>query len=272
MNILTEIAAYKREEIERRKAARPLPLVEQAATTAQPALDLRAALVHSGRPAPRIIAEIKRRSPSKGPLRADLDAAEVARTYEANGASAISVLCDARYFGGSLGDLRAVRSAVRVPVLCKEFILDAYQIYEAREAGADAVLLISALLDTHTLREYRRIAARLGMATIVEVHDDHELESALTSGADLVGINNRDLRTFAVDLETTRTLLPVIPSGVITVSESGIRTSADRALMAALGVDALLVGESLITSADIAAATREISGLAPALQEVTRHD
>ncbi|MDQ3927788.1 MAG: indole-3-glycerol phosphate synthase TrpC, partial [Chloroflexota bacterium] len=181
--------------------------------------------------------------------------------YEANGAAAISVLADERFFGGSLADLAAARGAVKLPVLCKEFILDPYQVYEARLAGADAVLLIAGILDRRQLREYRELAAGLGMASLVEVHDEVQLMAAVYSGAEIVGVNNRDLRTFEVSLDVTRSLLPWVPDYMVTVSESGIRSVADREAMAAMGVDVPLVGESLITAPDVGAATREISGV-----------
>ncbi len=269
MSILDTIVANKREEVAARKAARPLSEVRQSAGLASPVRDFRAALVDRSRPAPRVIAEIKRRSPSKGPLRSDLDPAEIAAIYERNGAAALSVLADGRFFGGSLADLTAARSAVSLPVLCKEFIIDPYQLYEAREAGADAVLLIASVLSTIELLEFREEAALLGMVSLVEVHNEAELDFALGAGADILGINNRDLRTFEVTLDRTRLLLPLIPTGVITISESGIHTEADRLLMASLGVDALLVGEGLIASPDPAAATRLICGLQPALEAST---
>ena len=267
MNILDTIVAHKRIEVAKRMQARPLTEVEAAVHLCPPARDFRAALV-GHQPAPRVIAEIKRRSPSKGTIRPNLDPVQVAATYEACGAAALSVLADAEFFGGSLADLQVAREAVSIPALCKEFIVAPYQVYEARLFGADAVLLIAAVLDTHALREYRRLAASLGMAALVEVHEEPELESALASGAAIIGINNRDLRTFNVTLETTRLLLPAIPSGVVTVAESGIRTAADREELAALGVDAMLVGEGLLAAPDLEAATRAICGLSAQAAEV----
>jgi indole-3-glycerol phosphate synthase len=171
------------------------------------------------------------------------------------------VLADHHFFGGSLDDLRSVRDAVQLPVLCKEFIIDEYQIYEARLAGADAILLIAGILTENEMHSFREKAADLGLDSLMEVHSRAELEAAVASGAQIVGINNRDLHTFTVSLETTRDLSPLIPDGILAVSESGIATDGDRALMASLGVDALLVGESLLTAADVAAATRSICGL-----------
>jgi indole-3-glycerol phosphate synthase len=237
---------------------------------AGPVREFGGALLDPRRPAPRVIAEVKRRSPSKGPLRPDLNPAQVAAIYEANGAAAVSVLADERFFGGSLDDLAAARGAVYVPVLCKDFVVDPYQIHEAYSAGADAVLLIVAALDREQLREYREVAESLGMAALMEIHDEAELEVAVESGAKIIGINNRDLRTFEVSLDTTRRLLPFVPSHVVTVSESGIRGAADREMLAGLGVDAILVGEGLITAPDIAVATREICGITQAVLEGSR--
>jgi indole-3-glycerol phosphate synthase len=265
MTILDDIIANKRREVAARQAARPLATVRAGAATSQPPRDFRAALTSALHPAPRVIAEIKRRSPSKGILLPDLDPASVAAIYEQNGAAAISVLADARFFGGSLDDLIMARHAVSIPVLCKEFVVESYQVYEAREAGADAILLLASVLDSEQLRAYRRIASDLGMGSLVEVHTLAELESALASGASIIGINNRDLRTFNVSLETTRSLLPAVPLGIVTVSESGIHTTSDRNMLENLGVDALLVGEGLLTAPDLALATRAICGLPVAI-------
>ncbi|HEY0070806.1 MAG TPA: indole-3-glycerol phosphate synthase TrpC [Chloroflexia bacterium] len=266
MSILAEIVANKRDEVSFRKLARPLPAILMQLHRAAPTRDFRAALSDPSKHAPRVIAEIKRRSPSKGALRPDLDPAQVASIYQRNGAAALSVLADSRYFGGSLDDLAVVSMWCGLPVLCKEFIVDAYQVYEARMAGADAVLLLASVLSMEQLRDFREITESLGMAALVEVHSELELFAALQSGATLVGINNRDLRTFEVSLDTTRRLLPLIPAGVVTVSESGIRDTSDRETMLALGVDALLIGEGLLASPDLAAATRQMCGQrAPAL-------
>ncbi|MDQ3930118.1 MAG: indole-3-glycerol phosphate synthase TrpC [Chloroflexota bacterium] len=266
MSILAEIIANKREEVSFRKLARPLPGILAQLHRAAPPRDFRVALSDPSRRAPRVIAEIKRRSPSKGALRPDLDPAQVASVYQRNGAAALSVLADGRYFGGSMDDLSVVSMWTSLPVLCKEFVVDAYQVYEARLAGADAVLLLASVLDVEQLRAFREIAESLGMSALVEVHSESELLAALHSGAGIVGINNRDLRNFEVSLDTTRRLLPLIPPHVVTVSESGIRDTSDRETMSALGVDALLVGEGLLTSPDLEAATRRMCGaVAPAL-------
>jgi indole-3-glycerol phosphate synthase len=214
-----------------------------------------------------VIAEIKRRSPSKGELRPGLDPVELARIYEQNGASAISVLTDARFFGGSLDDLRNVRAATMLPLLRKDFVIDPYQIYEARLAGADAILLIAAILAPEQITAYSHLATELGMAALVEVHNLTELASALSANANLIGINNRDLHTFNVTLDTTRALRPLIPPGVVVVSESGIYTRADRESLGDMDIDALLVGESLLVSDDIARATRLISGISSDVSE-----
>jgi indole-3-glycerol phosphate synthase len=267
LSILETIVVHKRKEVEARKRKTSQEALVRRLNSAPVTRDFRAALVSDERPAPRVIAEVKRRSPSKGALRPDLDPVELAGIYEGNGAAAISVLTDAKYFGGSLEDLRAVRQVASIPLLCKEFMIDPYQVIEARLAGADAILLIAGVLAAIDLSELRRLAANLGMAALVEVHDRAQLGAALDGGADIIGINNRNLHTFEVSLATTQELLPLVPPDVVTVSESGIKAPSDRAHLALLGVDALLVGETLLTSSDVGAATRLICGLAaPALE------
>ncbi len=265
MNVLDTIITHKRLEVAARKAVRPLSDFELDRATRGPARDFVSALRDPARPAPRVIAEIKRRSPSKGVLRADIDPAAVAAIYEQNGAAAISVLTDHRFFGGSLDDLVAARRTVSIPVLCKEFIIDPYQIVEAFAADADAVLLIASALERKAMVEYRELCRSLGMAALVEVHNEAQLLSAIASGAELIGINNRDLSTFEVDLHTTARLAPLVPDNVVLVSESGIRGASDRERLCSLGVDAILVGESVITAPDVAARTREICGTAAML-------
>ncbi|HUP26999.1 MAG TPA: indole-3-glycerol phosphate synthase TrpC [Chloroflexia bacterium] len=261
MSILDTIISSKRVEVSARRVAFPLTRLVLDVYSAPRPRDFRAALADRRRPAPRLIAEIKRRSPSRGEIRPELDPVGIARLYQENGAAAVSVLADSRFFGGSLDDLADVRASISLPVLCKEFIVDPYQIYEARTAGADAVLLIASVLSQRDLCEYRELAEEHGMAALVEVHNEPELARALASGATLVGINNRDLHTFTVSLETTRSLMPLIPPHVMVVSESGLRTQTDRAQMFDIGVDAILVGESLLASSDLAAATAELCGL-----------
>jgi indole-3-glycerol phosphate synthase len=207
----------------------------------------------------RLIAEVKRASPSQGLFRADLDPIAQASTYAAAGAAAVSVLTDARYFHGSLDDLVLVRRAVPVPVLRKEFIVDEYQLWEAREAGADAVLLIVAALDDAVLRDLLGAAKGAGLATLVEVHTAAELDRALRLGAPVIGINNRDLQTLTTTLAPSLALLPQIPPGPIAVSESGLRTGADVAQVVAAGAHAVLVGETLLRAEDVAAKVRELS-------------
>jgi indole-3-glycerol phosphate synthase len=207
----------------------------------------------------RLIAEVKRASPSQGLFRADLDPIAQASTYAAAGAAAVSVLTDARYFHGSLDDLVQVRRAVPVPVLRKEFIVDEYQLWEAREAGADAVLLIVAALEDAVLRDLLGAAKGAGLATLVEVHTAGELDRALRLGAPVIGINNRDLQTLTTTLAPSLALLPQIPPGPIAVSESGLRTGADVAQVVAAGAHAVLVGETLLRADDVAAKVRELS-------------
>jgi len=261
MSILETIVAHKLTEVAARKAELPLAVLRAQLSEASKPRDFMLALLSPARPAPRVIAEIKRRSPSKGELRPGLDAVELARIYEQNGASAISVLTDERFFGGSLDDLRDVRAVTTLPLLRKDFVVDPYQIYEARLAGADAILLIAAILTSEQIAAYSHLATELGMAALVEVHNRVELTSALTAKATLIGINNRDLHTFNVTLDTTRALRRLIPPGVVVVSESGIYTRADRESLGDMDIDALLVGESLLVSDDIARATRLISGI-----------
>ncbi|MFQ6100886.1 MAG: indole-3-glycerol phosphate synthase TrpC [Anaerolineae bacterium] len=255
--VLESIIRRKWVEIARRKRARPLEAVRAEAANAPLARDFVATL---RAPGVSLIAEVKRASPSKGVLREDLDPAMLARTYEASGAAAVSVLTDAHFFRGSLDDLRAVRRSVSLPVLRKDFLLDPYQVYEARAAGADAVLLIVAALDDGRLDSLHRLACDLGMAALVEVHDEIELERALAVGPRIVGVNNRDLRTFEVSLETTARLRPLLPPGVVLVAESGIHTREDVARLAAMGADAMLVGEALVRAVDVGGKVRQLLG------------
>lgn len=272
--ILDRLVSHKRRELARRRSAWPLARVREQAEAQKAVCDFVAALRG---PTVQLIAEIKRASPSRGVFAPGLDAATVACLYAQNGAAAISVLTDEQFFRGSLDDLRAVAEALTsmspshgaggkvrsIPILRKDFTLDPYHVYEARAAGADAVLLIAAILDDALLRGLLALAHELGMAALVEVHDEAELERALAAGARVIGINNRDLRTFQVDLETTRRLHTLIPTdtGIIVVSESGIKTRADVERLATYGVDAILVGEALVTAADIAAKVRELTGV-----------
>ena len=258
MSILDDIVRDTREELARRRAARPSAELERACRGLGAPRDLEGAL----RPAPggvALIAEVKRASPSRGVLAADIDPAALARRYAAAGAAAISVLTDAKYFRGSLEDLVQVRAAVGVPVLRKDFTLDEYQLWEARAAGADAVLLIVAILPPPRLRDLLAAAKGLGLAALVECHTAAELDGALAAGSRVVGINNRDLGTFETRLETTLELAPLIPPGPIVVSESGFFTAADVRRVAAAGVRAVLVGEGLVRAPDVAAKVRELT-------------
>jgi indole-3-glycerol phosphate synthase len=210
-----------------------------------------------------VIAEIKRRSPSAGALAPDLVVAEIASRYAAGGAAAISVLTDEEFFGGSADDLRAAREASGLPVLRKDFTVSEADVCDARIMGADAVLLIVAALDDEELRRFRDLAVALGMAALVEVHSGDELKRALGVGADLVGVNSRDLQTFDVDLGVVERLVGHIPDHVVKVAESGVRNAADARRMAECGYDAVLVGTSLVTSSDPAAAIRNLQNTGP---------
>ena len=209
--------------------------------------DFRAALL-TKRPA--IIAEIKKASPSKGLLAAHFDPSSIAQSYEMGGAAAISVLTDTRFFQGKLGDLESARGAVRLPVLRKDFTIADDHVAEAAAHGADAILLIAAILDLERLRRFREYAAEFGMSALVEVHDEGEMELALKSGADLIGVNNRNLRTFEVSLDTSARLAAQIPSGIVKVSESGIESRRDIQRLQDAGYDAFLIGEHLMKAPD----------------------
>jgi indole-3-glycerol phosphate synthase len=271
VSVLEGILAAKRAEVEAAKAARPcedlqvaLLVWKKAAWAGRPLVaphrPFREALLDGAARGPRIIAEVKRRSPSKGAIREGADLVVIARAYEAGGAAAISVLTDARSFGGSLGDLEAVRAAVGLPVLRKDFIIDEYQLLESALAGADAVLLIARALPGDTLPRLLGEAAALDLEALVEVHDEAEMAAAAAAGAAVIGINNRDLGTFAVDLGVTGRLARLAPPGVVIVSESGIATAADLRSLAAAGAHAFLVGESLMRAEDPAAALRALRG------------
>jgi len=255
-DLLAEILAHKREEVERARARVPPEAMAQRAAAAAPPRGFRKALLAS--PRPRVVAEIKRRSPSRGEIRADFEPVACARAYAAGGAAALSVLTDERFFGGHLSFLARVRGAVSLPLLRKDFLIDPYQVDEARAAGADAVLLIAAAVPPHTLAELHKRARERDLDALVEVHDEEELAAALACGADLVGINNRDLRSFRVDLATTGRLAAELPEGVVVVAESGIFTPGDVARLAEAGADAFLVGEALMRERDPARALEEL--------------
>lgn len=251
-NILDKIVATKREEIAAAKAACPLIELEAQAADAPPARDFFAALAAPG--PIKLIAEVKKASPSAGVIRANFDPVAIAKTYEAHGASCLSVLTDVQYFQGSLEYLRQVRASVALPCLRKDFILDRYQLLEARAAGADAVLLIAECLSPAELKALHQQAEDLGLTALVELYEPDNLTAVLDAGARLIGVNNRDLRTFKVDLHHTIRVREQVPADRVLVGESGIKTSADVKLLEAAGVNAILVGESLMREADIGAA------------------
>lgn len=250
-DILQRILATKRGEVEAGKRARPLAVLEGEARAMPPARGFEAALRRdAGRKGAAVIAEIKRASPSKGAIRSDLDVAAVARSYEANGASCLSVLTDREYFGGSAADLRAAREACALPVLRKDFMIDPWQVHEARAMGADCILLIAGAATLESLRELESVALSLGMDVLVESHDAAELDMALQLRTALIGINNRDLRTFETRLETTLNLMERVPPERIVVTESGIGSPDDVARMVARKVSAYLVGSAFMAAPD----------------------
>ncbi len=255
MNVLEEIAAHKRRELQEARRAVPEDEVARRALSAPPPRPFPAALAGPGL---RVVAEVKVASPSAGVLREDLDPAQLVRAYEEAGACALSVLTDRRFFRGAPEHLQQSRAATPLPVLRKDFTLDAYHVYEARALGADAVLLIAALLGDRELADLVALAESLRMAALVEVHTEEEVDRALAAGARLVGINNRDLRTFRVDLETTCRLRPRIPDCVPVVSESGIETVQDVRRLWDAGVRAVLVGSALVRSPDPGSKLREL--------------
>ncbi len=254
--VLDQIVADKRIELSKRKSRVPLAEFRARAESAPQARDFALALrgEHVA-----LIAEIKSASPSRGELRAGVNPLRIAQIYEANGAAAISVLTDRKYFRGDLTSLKSARVGCDVPLLRKDFIVDEYQVYESRALQADAILLITRILDDRRLRDYRLMAESLGMSALVEVHDEGELERALVSGAGIIGVNNRNLADFSVDLATTERLAPLIPADKTVVSESGffIPQEVERAALA--GVDAILVGEALMRAKDIGAKVRELA-------------
>ncbi len=260
-NILKEIFEYKRLEIAHSRRSVPLEALVEKVQAAPPALDFLGALREAPH-CPALIAELKQRSPSRGQLAQQFDPFRLARLYSQNGARAISVLTDERYFGGSLEILQAIAALPdRLPLLRKDFICDDYQLYEARAAGADAVLLIVAGLSESELRDLYAQSMALGLTPLVEVHTLAELEAGLKINPDLVGINNRDLSTFEVNLETSLKLRPHVPQGILLVAESGIHSRQDVTRLAQAGVDAILVGEALVTAPDVSARVRELAGV-----------
>jgi indole-3-glycerol phosphate synthase len=269
MSVLDEIVAGVREDVEARQALRPLAEVAAAARDTRPALDALAAL---RAPGVGVIAEVKRRSPSKGELADIADPAALAAEYAAGGARVISVLTEGRRFGGSHADLAAVRAAVGVPVLNKDFVVSSYQVHEARAHGADLVLLIVAALEQPVLTGLLERVESLGMTALVEVHSEAEADRALAAGASVIGVNARDLTTLSVDRSTFERIAPGLPSEVVKVAESGVRGPHDLISYAGAGADAVLVGEGLVTAGDARQAVADLvtAGSHPATPRTTR--
>jgi indole-3-glycerol phosphate synthase len=260
-DILAEIAAYKRDDVAARKAERSQSDVDAAARAASPTRGFRAALDRAHAPGRlALIAEIKKASPSKGLIRADFDPPALAKAYEAGGAACLSVLTDTPSFQGADAYLTAAREAVTLPAIRKDFLVDPWQVAESRALGADAILVILAMIGDSLAAELIAESRRLGMDALVEVHDEAEMDRAGRLGADLVGVNNRDLRTFVTDLSITEKLAAKIPVNALLVTESGISGPADVARLEASGARAMLVGESLMRQADVTAATRALLG------------
>jgi len=259
MGVLDGILADKRQELGRRRLAVPQAGLEASCRRLGPAREFEAALRPPVPGGVRLIAEVKKASPSKGVLDPALDPAAQARVYERAGAAAVSVLTDEKYFRGALDDLVAVRAAVELPVLRKDFILDEYQLWESRAAGADVVLLIVAALDDARLRDLHHAAKGIGLATLVEVHTAGELDRAMALGAPVIGVNNRDLHTLETSLAPSLALLPRIPPAHTAVSESGIFTRDDVERVVRAGAHAVLVGEALVRAPDVAAKVRELA-------------
>jgi indole-3-glycerol phosphate synthase len=255
---LEKILLEKRREVEERKKRFPLVHTDKNAYR-KPGRFIEA----MGKPGLSIIAEFKRKSPSAGFIREEADAASVVSAYEQSGADAVSVLTDFRFFGGSLNDLRRVRQTVRIPVLRKEFIIDEYQVYESALSGADAVLLIVRLLDDSALKRFIVLSAQLGMDALVEAHDVRELETALEAGASVVGVNNRNLDTLHVDIQTSLDLVRFIPEDRVKISESGIQSSEEAGFLERAGFDAILVGEALMRNGDPGNTLRGLKGEKP---------
>ena len=259
MNLLKKILADKAREVAAKKKLLPLHLLRAAAAqAARPPSFVRAL---RARPM-GLIAEVKRRSPSVGVIRTPFDPATVARAYEAGGASALSVLMDEKYFGGGAGDFAAVRAAVKLPLLYKEFVVDPWQVWHARALGASAVLLIVSALERRKLKSLMALIQKLNMEPLVEVHDAKEFAVAVEAGARCIGVNNRDLRTFTTSLQTTLDLADQTPRGALLVSESGIRTARDVVTLQQAGAEAVLVGEHLLRKRDLKRAVQNLMGRA----------
>lgn len=254
--ILDEIVAHKKKQLEIEKAKTPIGvLLKEIECTAQ-CRDFAGTLKGDGI---NVIAEIKRASPSRGIIRGEIAPADIAKLYAKGGADAISVLTESKYFMGDDGFIKEVKEVVSCPVLRKDFIIDEYQVYQSKALGADAVLLIVAILGSD-LKRFYSLAKSLGLECLVEVHDEYEMDIAVTSGAEVIGINNRNLKDFTVSLRTTEKLIKLIPENVVKVSESGIKTAGDVRHLKSLGVDAFLIGEALMRSEDIVGELRRLKG------------
>jgi indole-3-glycerol phosphate synthase len=268
-NVLDDIVAGVREDVAARQAITSLDEVKAVAAQTLPALDAFAALCEPG---VGVIAEVKRRSPSKGDLAEITDPSALAVEYQSGGARVISVLTEQRRFGGSLDDLDSVRAAVRIPVLRKDFVVSSYQVHEARAHGADVVLLIVAALEQNALIGLRERVESLGMTAIVEVHDEDEASRALDAGARVIGVNARNLKTLDVDRSVFERIAPGLPSGIVKIAESGVRDAHDLITYAAAGADAVLVGEGLVTSGNPRQAVADLvtAGSHPATPRTSR--
>lgn len=259
-DILKKILSHKRDEVAAAKAKIPLSALADEIRDIPPTLGFERRLRTVSADGTAIIAEVKKGSPSKGVIRADFDHLQIARIYEENGAACLSVLTDERFFLGHLDYLRQIRGKVGIPLLRKEFIYDPYQVYEARAAGADAILLIAAMLELPQIVDLASLANELSLDVLLEVHDERELEAALSTTISLIGINNRNLRTFVTDLGTTGRLCAQIPDNRFVVAESGINERADIERLSAAGARAFLIGESMMRESDIGAKLRELQG------------
>jgi indole-3-glycerol phosphate synthase len=255
--MLDKIIAKKKEEVEQRKKVVPMTYLQERIARQKPVRDLAPALKDDHI---RLIAEVKQASPSQGMLSPNINHTELARTYAEGGAAAISVLTEASYFMGSIEHLATIKEVVGLPLLRKDFIFDPYQVYESRAYGADALLLIAAILSPGQLKELVSLSHSLGLQCLVEVHNEGEVERAIVSAAAIIGINNRDLNTFVVDINTTRRLRPLVPKEKVVVSESGIKSRRDMEKLGKWRVDAVLVGEALVTAGDIRAKMKELLG------------
>jgi indole-3-glycerol phosphate synthase len=260
VNRLDPILAATRDEVARRQESVSVSELQAAGDERVAAGDVRPFVQALARPGLSIIAEHKRRSPSAGLIREGVEVEDVVDAYARAGAAALSILTEGPYFGGSLDDLRAARAAVSVPILRKDFVVDAYQVHESLAGGADAILLIVAALTQQELVAFHGLARERGLAALVEVHDRDELERAIDAGAEVIGINNRDLTTLTVDLGRTYELLPLVPEGAVVVAESGFSGRAQLDELSAAGVDAVLIGEALMRAPDIESACRALTG------------